>query len=68
MIETLIAAFLWLGNVGTNTWVAGFVLNNIIILGVIVALTKTKKDDALLKKLREQLGINGGNKDDEKDL
>lgn len=50
---------MWLSTVGTNGWLTGFIVNNLLLLWVITKLTPTKKDDGFIEALKERMGLNG---------
>lgn len=61
-MEILLAILTWISSVGTNTWITGFILNNIILFWIITKITPSQRDDTFLADLRKRMGIGG--KDD----
>lgn len=60
-------AFLgWLSSIGTNGWLSGFIVNNALLFGIIVAVTPWKGDDKLWGKIKKMVGMNGQKKGEEK--
>ena len=51
------ALLAWLATVGTNGWVTGFIVNNILLFWIIAKITPGKKDDRFLEALKERLGM-----------
>jgi len=56
-METLLAIWMYLLNTGTNIAIAKFLAGNAILIGAIVWLTPSKKDDKLYRKLRKEAGL-----------
>lgn len=64
-MEIFMVIVTWLSTVGTNQYITGLILNNILLLWIITKLTKTKKDDTFFEALKQRMGLNATKGEDE---
>ena len=55
------AVVTWLSTVGTNQYITGLILNNILLFWIITKLTKTKRDDTFFEALKQRMGLENNN-------